>query len=336
MTRPGGTWQNWGRSASVRPQRVERPASAEAVQRAVQAAGRVGMPVKAVGAGHSVTGIAVAPGALLDLTDLSGVISVDEARSRVRLRAGTRLHQIPGLLRPYGLAMPNLGDIDRQSISGAISTGTHGTGTRFGGIATQVVGVTLVTADGEALTVDETENSEFLPAVALGLGALGVIVDVTLQCVPAFGLRDFMNRVFHALQDTRTPFRVSCLVVATNIALNLVLRLFLGARGLALATSIAGYTGLVTLLALLKRRFGRLGLGRIVPELLKIAAGALLCAGTCAAMNRLLPPVFGTGRVFLRLAACTAASMTVYAVTCWATGVKTFREFVRGAARRVR
>lgn len=188
MTRIGGTWQNWGRSAKVRPQRVERPATPEAVQRAVQAAARRNLKVKAVGAGHSFTGIAVAPGVLLDLADLSGIVSVDRGRARVRLLAGTRLHQIPRLLHPYGFAMANLGDIDRQSISGAISTGTHGTGAGFGGIATQIVGVTLVTADGEVLTVSEDENTELLPAVALGLGALGIIVDVTIQCVPAFAL----------------------------------------------------------------------------------------------------------------------------------------------------
>ena len=115
-------------------------------------------------------------------------MEVDTERLRVRLLAGTRLHRIPALLAPYGLAMPNLGDIDRQSISGAISTGTHGTGARFGGISTQVVGATLVTADAALLTVDETQNADLLPAVALGLGALGILVDVTLQCVPAFVL----------------------------------------------------------------------------------------------------------------------------------------------------
>jgi len=84
--------------------------------------------------------------------------------------------------------MENLGDIDRQTIAGAISTGTHGTGPRFGGISTQVVGATLVTPSGDLLVVDETQNAELLPAVALGLGALGILVDVTLQCVPAFVL----------------------------------------------------------------------------------------------------------------------------------------------------
>lgn len=188
MTRPGGTWQNWGRSESVRPRRVEFPRTIEAVQRAVTAAAAQGLTIKAVGAGHSFTGIAVAPGVLLDLTDLTGVVHVDVERARVTLRAGTRLHEVPALLAPFGLAMENLGDIDRQSISGAISTGTHGTGARFGGIATQVVGATLVTASGDLLFVDENENAELVPAVALGLGALGILVEVTLQCVPAFVL----------------------------------------------------------------------------------------------------------------------------------------------------
>lgn len=206
MTRPGGTWQNWGRSASVKPQRIEFPRNVEAVQRAVIAAAAKGMRVKAVGAGHSFTGIAVAPGVLLDLTDLTGLVDADRETGRVTLLAGTRLHQIPELLAPYGLAMENLGDIDRQSISGAISTGTHGTGERFGGIATQVVGARLVTASGDILTVSKTENGDLLPAVALGLGALGVLVEVTIQCVPAYVLHaverpENLGEVFDALDE---------------------------------------------------------------------------------------------------------------------------------------
>ncbi|MGX1701858.1 D-arabinono-1,4-lactone oxidase [Microbacterium sp. NPDC055357] len=194
MTRPGGTWQNWARSASVRPQRVEFPRSVSAVQRSVRSAAARGLRVKAVGAGHSFTGIAVAPGVLLDLTDLTGLVRVDRDRARVTLLAGTRLHQIPRLLARYGLAMQNLGDIDRQSLAGAISTGTHGTGARFGGIATQVTGVTLVRSDGERMTVDENENADLLPAVALGLGALGILVEITIQCVPAFLLHAVERR----------------------------------------------------------------------------------------------------------------------------------------------
>ena len=194
MTRPGGVWRNWGRTAKVRPVRVEFPASVDAVQRAVRAAAAHGLRVKAVGAGHSFSDIAAAPDVLLDLRDLSGLVRVDRERRHVTLRAGTNLWQIPRLLAPYGWAMENLGDIDRQTIAGAISTGTHGTGSRFGGLATQVVGVTLVTADGELLRVDEDEQSELLPAVALSLGALGIIVEVTLRVVPAFLLHAVERR----------------------------------------------------------------------------------------------------------------------------------------------
>lgn len=168
--------------------RVERPATAGAVQRAVEAAAASGLRIKPVGAGHSFTGIAVAPDVQLDLTDLTGVIDADVATGRVTLAAGTRLHELPALLAPYGLAMPNLGDVDRQSIAGATSTGTHGTGLGFGGLATQIVAAKLVTGIGELLTVSETEHPELLPAVRLGLGALGVLVEVTLQLVPRFVL----------------------------------------------------------------------------------------------------------------------------------------------------
>lgn len=188
MTASGAVWRNWARTEAVRPFRVERPATAGAVQRAVVAAAASGLTVKAVGAGHSFTGIAVAPGVQLDLADLRGVLDADVAAGRVRLAAGTRLHELPRLLAPFGLAMPNMGDIDRQTIAGATSTGTHGTGLRFGGLATQIVAATLVTGSGELLSVSESERPELLPAVRVGLGALGVLVDVTLQLVPRFVL----------------------------------------------------------------------------------------------------------------------------------------------------
>jgi FAD/FMN-containing dehydrogenase len=179
-------WRNWARNQAVTPVRVERPSSIAAVQRAVVSAGRVGLRIKAVGSGHSFSGIALAPGVQLDLLDLAGLIEADAASGQVTLAAGTRLFELPRLLRPYGLALANMGDVDRQTISGALSTGTHGTGGRFGGLATQIVGLTLVTGDGSLLRVSETENAELLPAARIGLGALGIVVDVTLQCVPAF------------------------------------------------------------------------------------------------------------------------------------------------------
>jgi FAD-linked oxidoreductase len=184
----GKLWRNWGRSESVRPLFVARPRSVEEVQQAIAFARERGLPVKAVGAGHSFTAIAAAPGMQLDLTELSGLIRADVETRQVTIAAGTRLHELPAILAPLGLAMENLGDIDRQSISGATSTGTHGTGAAFRGLPAQIAALTLVTADGEVMTISESENPELLPAARLGLGALGVIVDVTIQCVPAFTL----------------------------------------------------------------------------------------------------------------------------------------------------
>ncbi|AZC14343.1 D-arabinono-1,4-lactone oxidase [Microbacterium sp. ABRD28] len=186
MTRPGAVWRNWGRTAQAKPVRAEFPATAEAVERAVGAAARRGLRIKPIGSGHSFSDIAVAPDVLLDLSALSGIVSIGPGTGQVTFGAGTPLHQVPRLLARHGLAMQNLGDIDRQTIAGAISTGTHGTGIAFGGLATQIVGVTIVTGTGETRRI--AEGDPLLAAVSLGLGALGVLVDVTVQCVPAFHL----------------------------------------------------------------------------------------------------------------------------------------------------
>jgi FAD-linked oxidoreductase len=142
--------------------------------------------VKPVGSGHSFTGIAAAPDIQLDMSALTGLLAVNGVE--VTLGAGTCLRDLPPLLDPLGLALENMGDIDAQTVSGATSTGTHGTGAGFGGIATRITAATLVTGAGDLLTVSATENSDLLPAVSLGLGALGVLVDLTVKCVPSFVL----------------------------------------------------------------------------------------------------------------------------------------------------
>ncbi|AYF99527.1 FAD-binding protein [Protaetiibacter intestinalis] len=184
--RSSAPWRNWGRTEASRPAFRASPASVDEVQAVVRAARERGLPLKVVGAGHSFTAIAATDGILVDLDQLQGVRGVDRETGRVTLAAGTRLHQLPELLAPYGLALQNMGDIDRQSIAGATSTGTHGTGLRFGGLATTITGALLVTGDGSLLRVTEDENAELLPAVRLGLGALGVLVELEIQCVPAY------------------------------------------------------------------------------------------------------------------------------------------------------
>jgi FAD-linked oxidoreductase len=178
------TWRNWGRSESVVPVERVRPNGADDVVAIVRSARERGLRVKPIGTGHSFSGIAVAPGIQLDMSGLAGVNAIDG--DDVTMGSGTRLHDLPPVLDPIGLALENMGDIDVQTMSGATSTGTHGTGARFGGLATRVVGATLVTGTGELLTVNARENAELLPAVALGIGSLGVLVDLTVRCVPSF------------------------------------------------------------------------------------------------------------------------------------------------------
>ncbi|MFZ2510375.1 MAG: D-arabinono-1,4-lactone oxidase [Gordonia sp. (in: high G+C Gram-positive bacteria)] len=181
------TWTNWGRTATCQPTRLIAPNTPDELAADIAAAAARGDTVKPAGAGHSFSEIAVAPGIQVSMANLGGLIDVDPQRRRVTLGAGTHLHQIPALLDPHGLAMANLGDVDKQTISGATSTGTHGTGLRLGGISTQIVGAELV--DGRGARHSFGEDSPELSAVALGLGALGVVTQLTLQCVDAFAMR---------------------------------------------------------------------------------------------------------------------------------------------------
>lgn len=154
--------------------------------------------------------------------------------------------------------------------------------------------------------------------------------------VPSFGMRDYLNRTFHALQDTKTPFAVACLTVCLNIVLNLILRRFLGARGLALATSLSSYVGSLTLFVLLRKRMGRLGMRRIAGELFKILAATLVAAAVCMLMNNVLPEAVGTLRVFVRLVIATAVSALAYLATCIALRVQSLNEMLGGLMRRGR
>ena len=178
------TWTNWGRSVTAHPRRVLHPASTAEVVAAVHDARREGLPVKAYGAGHSFTPIAATDGVLLRLDRMARILGHDVATGRVRVQAGLSLHDLNPRLLALGLALPNLGDVDPQSVAGAVSTGTHGTGHRLQGISAAVVGVTLVTADGDVLEIDE--QHPWHGAARLTLGALGIVTELTLQCVPAF------------------------------------------------------------------------------------------------------------------------------------------------------
>ena len=183
------TWSNWAGNQTAARVNILVPSSIGEISEAVGRAAGTGQRVKPIGAGHSFTAIGRPEGTQLILDRLSGLRSVDRDAGVVTVEAGTRLHRLNELLAGEGLAMTNLGDIDVQSIAGAVSTGTHGTGSRFGGIATQVVGLEMVLADGSTVTCSAADRPELWSAARVGLGALGVITAVTLQTVPLFAMR---------------------------------------------------------------------------------------------------------------------------------------------------
>ncbi|MEV7398614.1 D-arabinono-1,4-lactone oxidase [Aeromicrobium sp. NPDC092404] len=202
------TWTNWSRSVETHPVRIEHPGSTADVQRIVAEAAAAGIKVKAVGASHSFTPIAATDGVLLRLDRMRRIVAHDSATGRVRVQAGISLHDLNPQLKAIGLALPNLGDVDPQSVAGAISTGTHGTGGKLFGISAAVVGVQLVTADGQV--VDINEDHPWFGAARVTLGALGIVTEVTLQCVPAFllhareepmPLADVLGRVDELVDD---------------------------------------------------------------------------------------------------------------------------------------
>lgn len=183
-------WRNWSGLESAIPSRVLTPRSAEEVATAVRDAGASGGRVKMVGTGHSFTAIsAPAPGGvMLSPTAMTGITAVDRDAMTVTAYAGTQLKHLNAALEHLGLSLHNMGDIAEQTLAGAVSTGTHGTGGRVAGLAAQLVGLTLVTGTGELLTASAEENPDVLELARVGLGALGVLVTVTFRVEPLFGL----------------------------------------------------------------------------------------------------------------------------------------------------
>jgi L-gulonolactone oxidase len=183
------TWSNWAGNQRVDTARVVHPESEADLAEAIRSAQEDGLSVKAVGAGHSFTAAAVTGGVRVSLDRLSGMVAIDRQAKTVTVGAGTKLQTLNQVLAQHGLAMPNLGDIDVQTVSGALSTGTHGTGAELGCLSTFVVGLTIVTGAGEVLRCTAQENADVFNAARVGVGALGVITEVTLQVVDAFTLR---------------------------------------------------------------------------------------------------------------------------------------------------
>lgn len=198
--------KNWSGRIQWQPEQLLYPKSEAEIQAGIQKAIRENKKVRIIGTGHSFNPLWVTSHVLISLDEFQGVVKVDKERKQVVVKAGTKLSKLGDLLNEQGLAMENLGDIDAQSIGGTIGTGTHGTGLQFGSISTQVIGIRLINGRGEAVYCSEEENRDLFKAAQVSLGLLGIITEITLQCVPAYKLqlqnsKEILTEVMKTLED---------------------------------------------------------------------------------------------------------------------------------------
>jgi L-gulono-1,4-lactone dehydrogenase len=179
-------WRNWAGNETARPARVATPRSAQEVADQVRRAGADGLTVRMAGTGHSFTPAAATDGVLLRPGGLTGIRSVDPEAGLVTVEAGCPLRALNAGLEARGLSLANMGDIQVQTVAGAIQTGTHGTGRDIGGMAAQVAGLELVLADGTITTCTTADSPQLFDAARVGLGALGIVTAVTFKVVPLF------------------------------------------------------------------------------------------------------------------------------------------------------
>jgi FAD-linked oxidoreductase len=184
-----GTWSNWDRRQRCAPAVIAHPATAAELSSVLERAGHDHRTVRVAGSGHSFTALVPTDGVLLTLRRMNRVLAVDRGSGLVRVQAGIALHELNAELDRHGLALENLGDIDRQSLAGATATGTHGTGAGLRNLSSVVREVELMRADGETVSLTDDDDPDGWRAARVSLGALGVVTAMTLKTVPAFRLR---------------------------------------------------------------------------------------------------------------------------------------------------
>ncbi len=189
-------WRNWAREQVCHPQAIVRPRTREGLVKAIIEAREAERRVKVAGAGHSFSAAALTDGTLLSIDALDRILDVDRDAGLVRVEAGASLGNLNRRLdAEHGLAFANLGDIDKQTLAGSISTGTHGTGIGFQNVSAQIAALELIGADGSTTILDEASDPTGFRAARVGLGALGAIYAVTLKLVPSYTL----SRLDHPL-----------------------------------------------------------------------------------------------------------------------------------------
>jgi FAD-linked oxidoreductase len=198
-----GRWSNWSGGVVCKPRQIVAPKDEVELAAAVrQAPG----PVRVPGTGHSFTPLNATDGTIIDLAAFSGVRGLDPEREIATIAAGTPIWDIGPALCSLGFGFKNQGDIDRQTLGGVVSTGTHGTGTTLGSFSADVAGFRLMLATGEVIDCTPTENAEIYEAGRLALGLFGVLTEISMHVRPAYKLveKNFLLAAEDALKDFDT------------------------------------------------------------------------------------------------------------------------------------
>lgn len=184
-------WRNWSGSVVATPREIAQPRTLTQLSASVAQADKV----RVVGAGHSFMPLCETNGLLLDLSELEGALEIAPDRKTVWAPAGWSLKRLTQALWREGLSLANQGDINPQSLAGAVSTGTHGTGAELGSLSTQACGFRLIAADGRMVECGPDLEPELYQAQRLSLGLLGVAVAVRIQVLPAYHLEERISRL---------------------------------------------------------------------------------------------------------------------------------------------
>lgn len=186
--KPQHVHRTWARTFSSIPELYIQPESLAEVEKIVSLARKCRRRIVTTGCGHSPSDMTCTSSWMVNLDRFNQILSVDAETGVVAMQSGIRLYALCEALEKRGLAMPNLGSINQQSIAGAISTGTHGSSMRHGLMSEDVLSLSITLASGETRTCSAESDPQLFRAALLSLGALGIITQVTLRAVPAFTL----------------------------------------------------------------------------------------------------------------------------------------------------
>jgi len=222
---------NWSATHEVKTSIFKQPDTQEELEAVIAEAHSKGQRLRVVGSALSPNGIGLGADGMVNLAALDNVVYVDKAKKQVRVQAGAKVSQVVEALRPHGLTLQNYASISEQQIGGFMQIGAHGTGAHIPPVDEQIVAFKLVTPGKGTIEVTPESDEDLFHITRVGLGAFGVVSEVTLQCVPAHQLleRTFVSdigevkknhakwlREFQHLRYMWIPMTDAIVVVASN------------------------------------------------------------------------------------------------------------------------